>query len=139
MLKVPGRIAHNPAVYVGVFDETAMGVQVQDAIKTAGLQGLDFNRNQSTKDRFLVMIGLDSDKSKKEKITQADKKIPETEPTEPKEEKPTKTDSSKDTPVKEGEEKPENTQPTDKAENTTEVKATSTDSKEQKSGQPKET
>ena len=52
------------------------------------------------------MIGLDSDKSKKEKITQADKKIPETEPTEPKEEKPTTTDSSKDTPVKEGEEKP---------------------------------
>ena len=139
MLKVPGRIAHNPAVYVGVFDETAMGVQVQDAIKTAGLQGLDFNRNQSTKDRFLVMIGLDSDKSKKEKTTQADKKIPETEPTESKEEKPTKTDSSKDTPVKEGEEKTEDTQPTEKTENTAEVKATSTDSKEQKSGQPKET
>ena len=138
MLKVPGRIAHNPAVYVGVFDETTMGVQVQDAIKTAGLQGLDFNRNQSTKDRFLVIIGLDSDKSRKEKTTQADKKKPEAESTEPKKEKPTKTDSLKDTPVKEDEEKPEETQPTDAAENTTEVKPTATDPKEQKAGQPKD-
>ncbi len=59
-LTVPKRIAENKEIFVGVFDETAMGVQVSDAAKTAERQGLDFNRNGSVKDRFLVMIGRDS-------------------------------------------------------------------------------
>jgi tripeptidyl-peptidase II len=59
-LTVPKRIAENKEVFVGVFDETAMGVQFRDAVKTAGNEGLDFNRNGSVKDSFLVMIGLDT-------------------------------------------------------------------------------
>lgn len=59
-LTVPKRIADNKEIFVGVFDETAMGVQLSDSLKTAERQGLDFNRNGSVKDRFLVMIGRDS-------------------------------------------------------------------------------
>jgi tripeptidyl-peptidase II len=60
-LTVPKRIAENKEIFVGVFDETAMGVQVPDSVLTAENQGLDFNRNGSVKDRFLVMIGLDTE------------------------------------------------------------------------------
>lgn len=60
-LTVPKRIAENKEVFVGVFDETAMGVQFPDSVKTSERQGLDFNRNSSTKDRFLVMFGVDGE------------------------------------------------------------------------------
>jgi tripeptidyl-peptidase II len=70
-LTVPKRIAENKDVFVGVFDETAMGVQLSDSVKTAEGQGLDFNRNGSVKDRFLVMIGVE---------TPAEEAKPKTEP-----------------------------------------------------------
>ncbi|MCH5378300.1 MAG: S8 family serine peptidase, partial [Planctomycetes bacterium] len=66
-LTVPKRIAENKEIFVGVFDETAMGVQVRDSVKTAEKEGLDFNRNGSVKDRFLVMIGADASATTKAK------------------------------------------------------------------------
>jgi tripeptidyl-peptidase II len=70
-LTVPKKIAENKEIFVGVFDETAMGVQLSDSVQTAEEQGLDFNRNGSVKDRFLVMIGVEA---------QAEEGKPKTEP-----------------------------------------------------------
>jgi tripeptidyl-peptidase II len=82
-LTVPKRIAENKEIFVGVFDETEMGVQVSDAAKTAERQGLDFNRNGSVKDRFLVMIGRDSqEQSAKPKAEPTDAADEESESTE---------------------------------------------------------
>jgi subtilisin family serine protease len=60
-LTVPKRIADNKEIFVGTFDETAMGIQLSDAAKTREEQGLDFNRNDSVQDKFLVMIGRDTE------------------------------------------------------------------------------
>ena len=43
-LDVPKRISGNKEVFVGVFDETAMGIQFSDFQKTQERAGLDFNR-----------------------------------------------------------------------------------------------
>ena len=87
-LTVPKRIAENKEIFVGVFDETAMGVQVSDAAKTAERQGLDFNRNDSVKDRFLVMIGRDS---------QEQSAKPKAKPTDAADEEPEATDEEEAT------------------------------------------
>lgn len=60
LLAVPKRIAENKEIYVGTFDEMAMGIQMPDILKTMEREGLDFNRNESTKDKFLIMIGADT-------------------------------------------------------------------------------
>jgi len=73
-LTVPKRIAENKEIFVGVFDETAMGIQVRDSIKTAEKEGLDFNRNGSVKDRFLVMIGAETPASDETKEKAEEKK-----------------------------------------------------------------
>ena len=58
-IEVPKRIAGNKEVFVGVFDEMAMGIQFPDFVKTNETQGLDFSRNESVKDKFLIIIGAD--------------------------------------------------------------------------------
>jgi subtilisin family serine protease len=78
-LSVPKRIAENKEIFIGIFDETAMGIQVPDFVKTAESQGLDFNRNSSVKDKFLVMIGADIEPAKDAKPADAGAK-PEAQP-----------------------------------------------------------
>ncbi|MEC7449396.1 MAG: S8 family serine peptidase [Planctomycetota bacterium] len=127
-LKVPERLAENKTIYVGMFDETAMGIQFTDLFKTNERAGLDFNRNDSIKDKFLVMIGADkkpaSDLEEKDKdpVGQQDKtgEAPEEKLEEP------ETDDSNEVPSEgkaiENAEEPSDTQPSKDDEQTSSTK-----------------
>lgn len=111
-LTIPKRLAENKEVFVGVFDETEMGIQVPDFVKANDLQGLDFNRNESVKDKFLIVIGADippaADPTKKPE-TKPDSAKPEAKPAEPekKADEPKKPAEAKPVPDPEAPPEPE--------------------------------